>query len=292
MRLQRLARSAAAVLGQDSALVKSARPFYQRSLVWLTGDRGVPWTLNGVPFRIGARQRHRMGEIYDPEVAAFLASHIRPGSICFDVGANVGVYALQFAQWTGPSGRVVAFEPNPVSAGALAEHIRMNGFSNRVTVVEAAVADQAGIATFHMADADGMSRLGAPNPEIASLTRPVSVTVTTVDDYCAVEGADPEWLLIDVEGFEFAVLSGARATFARLGERLNVIVEMHPNAWSVSGWSRAAAESLLDSLGVVPVPLSGQADPLGDYGHVLLQQPGAPIPVSLAGPPVEPTSLP
>ncbi|CAN5887382.1 hypothetical protein BH18ACI5_BH18ACI5_16260 [soil metagenome] len=33
----------------------------------------------------------------------------RPGSTCFDVGANVGVYALQFAHWTGAAGRVVAF---------------------------------------------------------------------------------------------------------------------------------------------------------------------------------------
>ena len=271
MILQRVARSAAAVLGRDSVIVHAARPLYQRSLLWLTGEHGVPWTLNGAQFRIGANQRHRMGEVYDPEVAAYLEAHIRPGAICFDVGANVGVYALQFARWTGPTGRVVAFEPNPVSAGVLTEHIRMNDFGDRVSVVQAAVADEAGVRTFHMADADGMSRLGAPNPEIASQTRPVTVAVTTLDEYCAAERVDPDWLLIDVEGFEFAVLTGARETFARLGSRLNVIVELHPDAWPVAGWSRDSAQSLFAALGVTPVALSGQRDVLADYGHVLLR---------------------
>lgn len=269
--LQRLARRAARLVGEQSRLVGAARPLYERALPWLAGGRGIPWTINGAAFRISPFQRHRMGEIYDASVASYLSAHIQPGSTCFDVGANVGVYALQFARWTGPSGRVVAFEPNPVAAHALDQHVRMNDFAGRVRIVQAAVGEEAGIRTFYMADADGMSRLGAPNPEIASQTRAVAVTVTTLDEYCAAEELLPDWVLIDVEGFEFAVLSGARETFARLGHRLNVIVEMHPNAWSVAGWTHEAAQALLDALDVTPVSLSGQEDPMASYGHVILR---------------------
>ena len=269
--LQKAARGVAGVLGTESGLVRSARPVYEQALALLTGSRGIPWAINGAEFRISPFQRHRMGPVYDPEVAGFLARHVQPGSTCVDVGANVGVYVLQFARWTGPSGRVVAFEPNPVAARVLAEHVRMNDLAGRIQIVPAAVADAPGVQAFHMTDADGMSRLGAPNPEIAALTRPISVRVTTLDEFCQQHAVSPDWLLVDVEGFEFAVLAGGRQTLARLGNRLNVVVEMHPNAWGVAGWSRAAAEGLLAELRLEPVSLSGLADPLGGYGHVLLR---------------------
>jgi FkbM family methyltransferase len=271
MILQRVARRAARVVGPDSRLARTARPAYARALAWLAQGDGIPWTINGTPFRVDPNQRHRMGEIYDAEVAAYLRANIRPGSTCFDVGANVGVYALQFARWTGPTGRVVAFEPNPVAAVTLRDHVRMNELTETVEVVQAAVADKPGIRTFHMADADGMSRLGEPNPEIASETRPVDVTVMTLDEYCTKAALRPDWLLVDVEGFEFAVLSGARQTIAQRRGLLNLVVEMHPNAWTVAGWTRDAAEALLDALDLEPISLSGQPDPLGSYGHVLLR---------------------
>ena len=269
--LQKAARGVAGVLGTESGLVRSARPVYEQALALLTGSRGIPWAINGAEFRISPFQRHRMGRVYDPEVAGFLARHVQPGSTCVDIGANVGVYVLQFARWTGASGRVIAFEPNPVAARVLAEHVRMNDLAGRIQIVPAAVADATGVRTFHMSDADGMSRLGAPNPEIAAITRPISVRVTTLDEFCQQHAVSPDWLLVDVEGFEFAVLAGGRQTLARLGSRLNVVVEMHPNAWGVAGWSRAAAEGLLAELRLEPVSLSGLADPLSGYGHVLLR---------------------
>jgi FkbM family methyltransferase len=269
--LQEAARGMAGLLGRDSVLVRGARPIYERTLALVSGGRGIPWTINGADFRISPFHRHRMGPIYDPAVASFLAQHVRPGSTCLDVGANVGVYALQFARWTGSGGRVIAFEPNPVSAAVLAEHLRMNDFGARVEIVPAAVADVPGVQSFHMAEADGMSRLGAPNPEIASRTHPTSVRVTTLDQFCSEHALSPDWLLVDVEGFEFAVLAGARRTLARLRGRINIVVEMHPDAWAVAGWSRVAAQALLEELGLELVSLSGSGDPLNSYGHVLLR---------------------
>lgn len=273
--LQRVARGAADALGNESGVIRMARPIYEHALALLGRGNGIPWTINGAEFQIDPRHRHRMGQVYDADVAAMLARHVRPGSTVLDVGANVGVYALQFARWTGRQGRVVAFEPNPVAAEVLAQHVRMNGLTERIEIVREAVADVAGIQTFHMAGADGMSRLGAPNPEIANSTCSTPVRVTTLDEFCDQRALSPDWLLIDVEGFEFAVLAGARRTLARLGARLNVIVEMHPDAWDNAGWSRSSGEVLLNQLGRIPVSLSGKGDPLESYGHVVLR-PGMP----------------
>ncbi len=112
----------------------------ESTLQVLSGARGVPWEINGVTFRIDPRCRAQLGSNYEAEVAHFLSKRIKPGAICFDVGANVGAYALQLSHWTGPTGKVVAFEPNPIAIQALTEHVQFNGFERIVDIEQAAVA--------------------------------------------------------------------------------------------------------------------------------------------------------
>ncbi len=50
-----------------------------------------------------------------------------------------------------------------------------------------------------------------------------------------------------------------------------MVVEMHPNAWSVAGTDRATLEGLLEACRLRVVPLTGQRDPLAEYGHVGLE---------------------
>src|SRR2546423_3497617 len=114
--LQSAARTTAGIIGRESWLIRQLRPVYESFLDLSNKGRGIPWQINGVTYFIDPRYRHQLGHDYDAAVAAFLRERVKPGAICFDVGANVGVYALQFAHWSGPTGRVVAFEPNPNSS--------------------------------------------------------------------------------------------------------------------------------------------------------------------------------
>ena len=70
-------------------------------------------TVNGLPVRVELGSRRLFAVDYEPPVAAFLQRRVLPGSEVWNVGANVGVYALQLGAWVGPTGRVLAFEPNP-----------------------------------------------------------------------------------------------------------------------------------------------------------------------------------
>jgi len=117
--IQWIARTASSAMGRESWLIRRLRPAYESTLQLMSVGRGVPWEINGVPFRIDPHYRNRMGQDYDASVAQFLSERVKPGAICFDVGANVGVYVLQFAHWSGSSGRVIAFEPNPAAAEIL-----------------------------------------------------------------------------------------------------------------------------------------------------------------------------
>jgi len=124
--------------------------------------------------------RNRMGHDYDASVALFLSQRVKPGAICFDVGANVAFYVLQFAHWSGSSGRVIAFEPNPAAVEVLSRHVRLNEIESTVTIEKVAISSAPGTATLYRAQADGMSRLGEPNKLLRDRVEPIEVPVTTM----------------------------------------------------------------------------------------------------------------
>lgn len=268
--LQAAARRAAETLGRESWVVRRMRPTYESCLDRLSRSKGIPWAINGVTYRVDPRFRHQLGQTYDAPVADFLRERVKPGAVCLDVGANIGIYVLQFAHWSRPSGHVVAFEPNPHAREVLHRHVRSNNLSRRVEVVPAAVGASAGEAILYAAGTDGMSRLGEPNEALANQFEEINVPVLTLDGYCDSQMLKPDWLFIDIEGFEIAALAGARELIRGRGEALGIVVEMHPNVWPSAGTTRAHAEEFLAELDLRAVPLTGQADALGEYGLVHL----------------------
>lgn len=247
------------------------RGLWHWALERLYGRAGLPRRVNGVPLRVMPQFRWYFAETYDPPVAKVLQQAAKPGAVSMSVGANLGVYPLQFASWTAPGGRVFAFEPNPKTAALLKRHVAMNGFSDRVEVVEAAVSDLRGKATLFAAGTDGMSRLGAPNPLLGSATEEIVVETDTLDDFCRTRRVRPDLVMIDVEGFEQRVIAGAKSLLTS-GPMPTVVVEMHPSAWPNAGGDASSFRRLLGDLELVPTPLSGQRAPYEDYGHVLLER--------------------
>lgn len=269
-RIQRIARAASGAMGRDSWLIRQLRPAYESTLQVMSAGRGVLWKVNGVSFRIDPHYRHRMGHDREASVALFLSQRVKPGAICFDVGANVGLYVLQLAHWSGSSGRVIAFEPNPTAVEVLSRHVRLNKMEGMVTIERVAIGSASGTATLFRSQADGMSRLGEPNKLLRDQVEPIQVPVTTIDKFCARAGLTPDWLLIDIEGFEFAALLGAKRMLEQQRKKLGLVVEMHPDVWDSAATSRADVERFLSEIGLGAIPLTGQQDPLGEHGLVHL----------------------
>src|SRR5215212_3392726 len=82
------------------------------------------------------------GEFSEGETVLF-QQIIRPGMIVVDAGANIGVHTLYFAQATGPSGRVIAIEPQRSIFHLLCGNLALNLIWN-TTVVHAALGSKAG----------------------------------------------------------------------------------------------------------------------------------------------------
>jgi FkbM family methyltransferase len=272
--LLRAAKSISGTLGRNSALVNALRPCYNRLLELSSGGRGIVQTLNGrEQFRIDPQHRMHFPEIYDPAVCDHIRTSVRSGAISLDIGAHIGIYALCLAEWSGPNGRVFAFEPNPNTRVVLKKHVALNNFAERIEVVSQAVSDVPSEITFFASDLEGFSRLGHANPDIPLQAKatPVTVPVTSVDAFCRNRSIIPDWIVMDIEGYEVAALSGARETIHAARQRLGIIVEMHPTLWALAGTSRVNFEILLDELSLKPIPLTGQTDPFAEYGIVSLE---------------------
>lgn len=159
----------------------------------------------------------------EPEAAA-LAGFLSDEAVCFDVGANYGLYTLTFAAGIGPAGRVFSFEPLPGPHAFLARTVRWLGVDN-VTVSDQALGDRRGVAemslprrrgipvhgrSFIADEADGLG----PNAEFRAEKR-LSVGLSTVDTVVRAAGLERVDLIkIDVEGYEPAVVRGAEWTLA------------------------------------------------------------------------------
>jgi FkbM family methyltransferase len=161
---------------------------------------------------------------------------VRPGQTILEAGANVGAYTVLFGQWVGDSGRVVAFEPDPIAFDGLERHVTMNQLSTRTTLVPAAISDGTQERLrFALSPSSGISRLvPASEPDGPNIR---DVRARSIDSFCAQHRLRPDLIKIDVEGAELAALRGARATIAAAGPDLHLFVEMHPRLWPAFGLS-------------------------------------------------------
>jgi FkbM family methyltransferase len=218
----------------------------------LPGDHLVSTLPGGERVRLCARYR-QLG--WNPEEYAAFRAAVAPGATVFDVGANLGAYTLLFAQWTGPSGKVVAFEPAPASVAGLRTLVALNDLRDRVEIVEAAVCAAVGTARFA---SDGSSGANALVDAAHQGRGVISVPTTSLDAFCDAQALRPDVIKIDVEGEELEVLRGARRTLSI--PSVQAFIELHPAAWRSRGITAASIRAELDSLRLNAEPLDPSID--------------------------------
>lgn len=144
------------------------------------------------------------------EIAAVLA-HVRPGSLAIDIGAHKGGYTYWLTRGVGRTGKVVAFEPQPVLARKLSRCVA----ADRVTVVNAAVSDRDSTLPLNV-PGDGASSPGASLESPAAVGgRTIHVPVVQLDRFLSGRALPVSFIKIDVEGHELTVFRGAEAVLRR-----------------------------------------------------------------------------
>lgn len=147
---------------------------------------------------------------YEIKKRRLIEQVVTEGSVMYDIGANAGFFTLLASVLVGPKGRVIAFEPLPRNLGFLKENLGLNRMTN-VTVIEAAVSDHGGVASFAGGASDALGHL--------ALNGEFQVTTVSLDDLVERrEIPTPDDIKMDVEGAEMLVLAGAKS----------ILLNVHP----------------------------------------------------------------
>lgn len=170
---------------------------------------------------------------YEYEQRILFENLVSEGSVVFDVGAHVGFYSLLAALLVGMRGKVYAFEPLPANLHYLKAHLRINRITN-VTVVEKAVSDSPGEATFVEEPSSAMGHFSAHG----SLIVP---TVSLDDLFRDGEIPSPDFIKLDVENAAWLVLRGAEKLLRTA--RPTIFLSTDPHSW------RLECHRFLESLG-------------------------------------------
>jgi FkbM family methyltransferase len=189
---------------------------------------GCPRGLVNTTLRDGSRIRVELADYmgrpvyyfgdFDPKIIWVCRRVLMPGDVAIDIGANIGIVALQMARCVGPTGRVHAFEPQPELAMRLREDAQSNGFS-QLMVHATALSDRDGSARFNVAD-DNCGGAGVgdrPAAGYRNVELPMQHALRAMEsiDASLPVGATLRLLKIDVEGHEDVILQTLKTWLAQ-----------------------------------------------------------------------------
>lgn len=141
-------------------------------------------------------------------ISLCLLRAIRPGWSCVDVGASYGYFTSLMGRAAGPTGKVIAVEPNPaIHSRYLPRTLALSGLDATGIIRPVALSDRCGEAMLSIPDHRSM------NATVGDDQSGVPVAVTTMDAMLAEDRADI--VKIDAEGAEERIWEGMRETIAR-----------------------------------------------------------------------------
>jgi len=148
----------------------------------------------------------------------------KPSEVVVDAGANIGTHTVWLSKKVGPSGLVLAIEPEPNNFAILELNRRSNNLSNIISL-RIALSSQPGIGKLAVPRPTLMGQAKALEHSNASDSPVVRVEFQTLDNVIISQKIRVSAIKIDVEGAEVSVLQGAMNTVTKFSPRL--IVETH-----------------------------------------------------------------
>ena len=157
----------------------------------------------------------------EPFATEILMKDTLPGEVVLEIGANIGYYTILQSKKIGPRGKIYAIEPEKDNFEYLKKNVKLNSLDN-VTLFKQAIGDKNGELKIY-AYAEG--NLNSPFKWGDHYNRTEIVKEQTIDKF--LEGKqDPNWIRMDVEGYEYNILIGAKKTLMNKNLK-RMFIEFH-----------------------------------------------------------------
>ncbi len=140
---------------------------------------------------------------------------VKDGMNIVEIGTNIGYYSVIFASKIGESGKLFAFEANPRIFEMLHQTVEINGFLNRVELVNKAVTDSSGKISFSILKRHhGSGSIVTFSEEHLERSREeveiINVDTISLDEYFNNRDIKIDVIKIDAEGSEPYIFDGMR----------------------------------------------------------------------------------
>jgi len=166
-----------------------------------------------VDLRVGSSHGIFTGKAWKENEQREVQKLLKEGDIAFDIGAHFGIYTVLLSHLVGPTGRVIAFEPNPRILPSLERTVKER---KNVTLLPIALSSFSGEQVLYVPGDDSMASLADWTAgKHGEITRFVCETSTL--DELARQGKipEPDFIKCDVEGAELLVLQGGKEVLDR-----------------------------------------------------------------------------
>jgi FkbM family methyltransferase len=144
---------------------------------------------------------------------------VEPGHTVWDIGANVGLFMTAAAQRAGPSGSVLAVEPDPWLAKLLQRTVDAQGpLAAPTHILSVAVSNSVGSETLLIAKRGRASnRLSTvpPHTQAGGIRQAIEVPCVTLDSLLD-QNLPPNLIKIDVEGSEINLFRGSHRLLSEI----------------------------------------------------------------------------
>lgn len=163
----------------------------------------------------------------EPFSTSFFSLQIKPDDVVLDIGSNIGYYAILESKKV-LKGKIHAVEPVPDTIIRLKENLRLNGSGN-VIVHEVAFGSAREERKFFIHERCNWSSF---NEDMQGrIIKEIDVHVIPIDDFIKQNNIVPNWIRMDIEGFEYEVLKGAIDLLSSPSP-ICLFIEIHPHLLS------------------------------------------------------------
>ncbi|CEJ12100.1 hypothetical protein BN1110_02397 [bacterium YEK0313] len=206
------------------------RPYYTLSEGW-----GLTFLDTGQYFFVDTSDRAItpwiiMGGHWEPNVTRPLLTYAQPGMNVVDIGAHMGYYTVKLGAKIGPTGRLFAFEPNPLIFPFCIENVKINNLSGHTMVFDCALGNTKTTETLSYS---GNNSVNANLLFEQSADVSFKVQVNKLDDIIEPH-TKIDLIKLDAEGFERFILEGSQNAIKR-SPHCALMIELGLERWERGG---------------------------------------------------------